>query len=110
MQRDYADMVNQYYNLATDFYEYGWGSSFHFAPRLKGETFESSLKRHEHFLALRLGLGPQHKVMSWWDKCRPGILLLVLSPPGLLTKCEKDAGYTWPTGAGCRLWSRRAHA
>jgi protein subunit release factor B len=22
-----------YYNVATDFYEYGWGQSFHFAPR-----------------------------------------------------------------------------
>jgi hypothetical protein len=63
-QREYMDMVNHYYNLATDFYEYGWGSSFHFAPRLKGETFESSLKRHEHFLALRLGLAPQHKVTA----------------------------------------------
>jgi len=27
----YAQMVNQYYNLATDFYEWGWGQSFHFA-------------------------------------------------------------------------------
>ena len=26
-------MVNHYYNLVTDFYEYGWGKSFHFARR-----------------------------------------------------------------------------
>ena len=26
----YVDLVNSYYNLATDFYEWGWGQSFHF--------------------------------------------------------------------------------
>jgi hypothetical protein len=26
--------VNKYYDLATSFYEYGWGESFHFAHRL----------------------------------------------------------------------------
>lgn len=25
--------VNKYYDLATSFYEYGWGASFHFAHR-----------------------------------------------------------------------------
>ena len=54
--RDYAQMVNQYYDLATDFYERGWGQSFHFAPRFEGEAFAASLARHEHYLALRLGL------------------------------------------------------
>ena len=32
-QRDYKAFINLYYDLATDFYEYGWGTSFHFAPR-----------------------------------------------------------------------------
>ena len=27
-------------SLITDFYEYGWGQSFHFAPRNRGESFE----------------------------------------------------------------------
>jgi hypothetical protein len=26
-------VVNKYYDLATSFYEYGWGESFHFAHR-----------------------------------------------------------------------------
>ncbi|THU59246.1 hypothetical protein C4D60_Mb07t00120 [Musa balbisiana] len=30
---NYSDMVNKYYDLATSFYEFGWGESFHFAPR-----------------------------------------------------------------------------
>lgn len=61
---EYADMVNKYYDLATSFYEYGWGESFHFAHRLKNESLEQSLKRHEHFLALRLQIGPGSKVLD----------------------------------------------
>ena len=47
----YMDMVNKYYDLATSFYEIGWGDCFHFAHRLTGETLRDSLKRHEHYLA-----------------------------------------------------------
>ena len=47
-----------YYDLVTDFYEYGWGSSFHFAPRVPGESFRESLVRHEHRLVDVLRLGP----------------------------------------------------
>ncbi|PIN08614.1 SAM-dependent methyltransferase [Handroanthus impetiginosus] len=61
---NYADMVNKYYDLVTSFYEYGWGESFHFAPRRKGETLQESIKRHEHFLALQLGLKPGQKVLD----------------------------------------------
>ena len=35
---NYADVVNKYYDLATSFYEYGWGESFHFAHRYGWET------------------------------------------------------------------------
>jgi sterol 24-C-methyltransferase len=52
----YATMVDHFYNIVTDFYEYGWGQSFHFAPRWKNETFNESIKRAEHFVAARLGL------------------------------------------------------
>jgi len=60
----YMDMVNQFYDIVTDFYEYGWGHSFHFASRFKGETFSESIKRSEYFLALKLGLKPGMKVMD----------------------------------------------
>merc|ERR1740139_436104 len=30
---DYKSLVNSYYDLATLFYEWGWGQSFHFANR-----------------------------------------------------------------------------
>ncbi|KAI3699584.1 hypothetical protein L2E82_43994 [Cichorium intybus] len=56
--------VNKYYDLVTSFYEYGWGESFHFAPRWKGESLKESIKRHEHFLALQLGLKPGQTVLD----------------------------------------------
>ena len=55
---DYRDFENTYYDLVTDFFEYGWGQSFHFAPRAANESFAASIARHEHYIAHRLGLGP----------------------------------------------------
>ncbi|MDE0231194.1 MAG: methyltransferase domain-containing protein [bacterium] len=55
---DHKHVNNLYYDLVTDFFEYGWGRSFHFAPRVPGESFKASLARHEHFIALALGLKP----------------------------------------------------
>eukprot|EP00878_Enallax_costatus_P007298 GHUV01007644.1.p1 GENE.GHUV01007644.1~~GHUV01007644.1.p1 ORF type:complete len:214 (+),score=13.11 GHUV01007644.1:124-765(+) len=63
-KKQYADMVNKYYDLATSFYEYGWGTSFHFAHRLKHESHTESIRRHEHYLALRLGLKPGDKCLD----------------------------------------------
>ena len=50
----YATLVNAYYELATLFYEIGWGTSFHFATRRRHETFAESIKRHEYYLASKL--------------------------------------------------------
>lgn len=55
-QKEYKTMVNSFYDLVTDFYEWGWGQSFHFAPRVHGETFNESIVRLEHYIAARLGL------------------------------------------------------
>ena len=52
------DVSNLYYNLATDFFEYGWGRSFHFAPRVPGESFRESIARHERNMADALDLKP----------------------------------------------------
>jgi hypothetical protein len=60
----YETVVNSYYDLATDFYEYGWGTSFHFAQRTPSETLVQSLARHEHFLALKLGLSERSHVLD----------------------------------------------
>ena len=58
----YKNLTNQYYDLVTDFYEYGWGRSFHFAPRAPNESFPESLARHERYLAHRLALRPGMRV------------------------------------------------
>lgn len=60
----YADLVNKYYDLATDFYEWGWGQSFHFAPRYRGENFYASIARHEHWLALKMNIQKGAKVLD----------------------------------------------
>lgn len=52
----YKDLVNSYYDLATVFYEWGWGPCFHFAAQYPHETFWESIRRHEYFLASKLGL------------------------------------------------------
>ena len=54
----YLRVNNLYYDAITDFYEFGWGRSFHFAPRIPGESFKESLARHERFLADALALKP----------------------------------------------------
>ena len=63
-KEQYRSFVNRYYDLATDFYEFGWGQSFHFAPRRRGESFKASLLRHEHFLAETLSLEPGMRVLD----------------------------------------------
>ena len=60
----YQSLVNHYYDLATDFYEFGWGKSFHFAPRRRGESFKASLLRHQRYLADRLGLQAGMEVLD----------------------------------------------
>ena len=60
----YQSLVNRYYDLVTDFYEFGWGQSFHFAPRRRGESFKASLVRHQRFLAERLALKPGMRVLD----------------------------------------------
>jgi len=63
-QSEYQRMVNSFYNLVTDFYEWGWGQSFHFAPRWKNEEFVESIKRCEYHLCSRLGMKPGMKALD----------------------------------------------
>ena len=61
---DYTTLVNAYYELATLFYEWGWGQSFHFAGQIKGENFQEAIRRHEYYLAGRLGVSKGEKVLD----------------------------------------------
>ena len=60
----YAAMVETFYDLITDFYEYGWGRSFHFAPAGDGASFEESIARHQHYLGEAMGLEAGMKVLD----------------------------------------------
>jgi len=53
-----ATLTNHYYDLVTDFYEYGWGMSFHFARMFRNSTFNHCISVHENYLALKLNLKP----------------------------------------------------
>lgn len=54
--KEYKSLVNSYYDLATLFYEWGWGQSFHFSYRYPFESFEEATRRHEYYLASKIGL------------------------------------------------------
>ncbi|KIK56503.1 hypothetical protein GYMLUDRAFT_174142 [Collybiopsis luxurians FD-317 M1] len=60
----YTEVVNGYYDGATDLYEWGWAQSFHFSRFYKGESFASSHARHEHFLAAKMGIQPGMRVLD----------------------------------------------
>ncbi|KAJ4470269.1 S-adenosyl-L-methionine-dependent methyltransferase [Lentinula lateritia] len=60
----YTEVVNGYYDGATDLYEWGWAQSFHFSRFFKGESFAASLARHEHFLAARMNIKPGMRVLD----------------------------------------------
>lgn len=53
-----AAVVGDYYDLVTDFYEYGWGQSFHFAVRTAGDSLAAAIERHEAWLGEAVGLAP----------------------------------------------------
>ncbi|CAI1625368.1 hypothetical protein SEUBUCD646_0M01370 [Saccharomyces eubayanus] len=61
---DYNEATHSYYNVVTDFYEYGWGSSFHFSRFYKGESFAASIARHEHYLAYKAGIKKDDLVLD----------------------------------------------
>jgi cyclopropane fatty-acyl-phospholipid synthase-like methyltransferase len=51
-------LANTFYDLITDGYEWGWGSSFHFSHRLPGMSFKASQLLHESRMASYLRLKP----------------------------------------------------
>ncbi|KAF9308320.1 Delta(24)-sterol C-methyltransferase, partial [Linnemannia elongata] len=63
-QTAYKAVANSFYDLATDFYEYAWGTSFHFCRFHPREPFHQAIARHEHFLAANMGIQPHHRVLD----------------------------------------------
>ena len=52
----HAALVSRYYDIVTPFYEYAWGTSFHFSPRRPGERLATAHRRHEEGVGRLLGL------------------------------------------------------
>jgi len=51
-----------FYNVATDFYEYGWGDSFHFGIGQLSESRLETITALEHYISMKLGLKEGMKV------------------------------------------------
>ncbi|KAG0051745.1 Delta(24)-sterol C-methyltransferase [Gryganskiella cystojenkinii] len=60
----YKVVANSFYDLATDFYEYAWGTSFHFCRFRPREPFQQAIARHEHYLAANMGIKPAYRVLD----------------------------------------------
>lgn len=64
-RREHAkDVATNFYSLVTDFYEYGYGHSFHFAPIYDGKSLSECIAMYEQGVAKLL-------------KAKPGMKLLV---------------------------------
>lgn len=59
-----ADVANSFYNLATDFYEYGWGDSFHFGWRKKGQPHGQCIQNSQNFVAQKLKVKDMDRVLD----------------------------------------------
>src|SRR5262249_10646375 len=59
-----GDLTKTFYDLVTDFYEFGWGQSFHFAPIARGEEHPAAILRYEHLVALKARLEPGTRVLD----------------------------------------------
>ena len=53
---DHAETVREYYDLCSEFMEFGWGESLHFAPLSPRESLEESKVRHQRLMIGKLEL------------------------------------------------------
>ena len=50
------ETVNDYYSLCSEFMQFGWSESLHFAPLRPGERLEDSILRHQRLMISKLRL------------------------------------------------------
>ena len=56
-------MTETFYNLVTDFYEYGYGKSFHFAPLYDAKPFEQCIAEYEREAGKMIGATAGMKIL-----------------------------------------------
>lgn len=59
-----GDVANSFYNLASEFYEYGWGDSFHFGWRTHSEPHHKAIENSQNFVANKLQVGDMDRVLD----------------------------------------------
>lgn len=63
-RREHAkDVATNFYSLVTDFYEYGYGHCFHFAPIFDGKTLSENIAIYEQTVAKLLKAKPGMKIL-----------------------------------------------
>ena len=55
-------LISRFYDAVTRFYEFGWGTTFHFSPRRPGESLVESQRRHDEGIGEILQLKPGMEV------------------------------------------------
>jgi len=98
-RKDALAVTNAYYDLATDFYEYGWGDAFHFAVLKPEESREHSFAKHEYFLAMKLGLKAGDNCLVCKTLYIIIIIIIIIIPGRCLWCCHRDLQslreFTW---------------
>ena len=61
---DYQDLVKQYYESVTRFYQHGWSDCFHFAPFSSDETLDQALTAQDAFLVQQASIARGMKVLD----------------------------------------------
>ena len=61
---DHTETVNTYYDLCTEFMQFGWSESLHFAPLTPSESLEESILRHQRLMIDRLQLAQGMRVVD----------------------------------------------
>ena len=56
-------LADSFYELITDFYEYGYGRSFHFAPVLDGKSRAECIAEYEKSVARTIQAKPGMKIL-----------------------------------------------
>ncbi len=56
-------LADSFYTLVTDFYEYGYGHSFHFAPVIDSMSFTECIASYERGVGRGLGAKPGMKLL-----------------------------------------------
>ena len=79
---DSESYTETFYNLVTDFYEYGWGQSFHFAPLYEGKDLQKCIAEYEQDVGRRVGAKPGMTIVVrgkiLWSHniaCKLGVLI-----------------------------------